>query len=179
MRLAAEVPVVPPKRRPSHLFSNYLLNPDNANVQQNNQNALKEQEFENKVADLMKAHSTITMMPYNGINLSEQPRIENYSSNGNNNDLLNFNNALSKEVKDAKSSDFDPPYFNLDKEKNINISSVKFGWFEGVFIRTSVNLLGVMLFMRMGWMSAQCGEFYYSVLENENEIFSFHYSLEN
>lgn len=26
-----------------------------------------------------------------------------------------------------------------------------------VFIRTSVNLLGVMLFMRMGWMSAQCG----------------------
>ncbi|RWS05726.1 solute carrier family 12 member 2-like protein, partial [Dinothrombium tinctorium] len=37
------------------------------------------------------------------------------------------------------------------------LSSEKFGWFEGVFVRTCVNLLGVMLFMRMGWMAGQAG----------------------
>jgi len=36
-------------------------------------------------------------------------------------------------------------------------SAVKFGWIEGVFVRTCVNLLGVMLFLRMGWMTGRAG----------------------
>jgi hypothetical protein len=44
-----------------------------------------------------------------------------------------------------------------DNSDDRGISAIKFGWFEGVFIRTSVNLLGVMLFMRMGWMAGQAG----------------------
>lgn len=164
-RLATDVPVIAPKRRASYLFPNYLRRQDNVTAHQNNQNMFREQEVEkesnnNKGADdVMNAHSTRCLQPYDGINLhlDEQPRIENYISNINSEDFTNFSSALNKEVKEARITDFVPPYFKLNMEKGINISSVKFGWFEGVFIRTSVNLLGVMLFMRMGWMSAQCG----------------------
>ncbi|XP_022243513.1 solute carrier family 12 member 2-like [Limulus polyphemus] len=35
--------------------------------------------------------------------------------------------------------------------------SYKFGWIRGVFIRCLLNIWGVMLFLRMGWMTAQAG----------------------
>lgn len=159
-KVASEVPVLSPKaRRASSLFPNYLRRTENLATQQNNQNLLKDQELNDPkvTTELMTAYSTRILEPYNGINpdLSEQPRIENYISNIDNNDFINFGNALSKEPR--RTTDFEPPCLSYDKEKHTGISNVKFGWFEGVFIRTSVNLLGVMLFMRMGWMSAQCG----------------------
>lgn len=150
-KFAYDVPVLAPKRRASVLFPNYLRRTDSINVQQNNQNTFKDQKFDDpndKVTELMTAYSTRCLEPYNGINISEIPRIENYQSMSTNfnNDFINFSNALSKS---ARSTDFEPLCFKYDNEKTTGISNVKFGWFEGVFIRTSVNLLGVMLFMRM------------------------------
>lgn len=43
------------------------------------------------------------------------------------------------------------------KPEDSGLSAKKFGWIEGVFVRTCVNLLGVMLFLRMGWMAGQAG----------------------
>ena len=36
-------------------------------------------------------------------------------------------------------------------------NSVKFGWFEGVFMRCLLNIWGVMLFLRLTWVIGQCG----------------------
>ncbi|GIX89108.1 solute carrier family 12 member 2 [Caerostris extrusa] len=38
-----------------------------------------------------------------------------------------------------------------------NTGAVKFGWIKGVYIRCLLNIWGVMLFLRMGWMTGQCG----------------------
>ncbi|KAG8192636.1 hypothetical protein JTE90_017198 [Oedothorax gibbosus] len=35
--------------------------------------------------------------------------------------------------------------------------ATKFGWIKGVYIRCLLNIWGVMLFLRMGWMTGQCG----------------------
>nr|XP_042902240.1 solute carrier family 12 member 1-like [Parasteatoda tepidariorum] len=35
--------------------------------------------------------------------------------------------------------------------------AIKFGWIKGVYIRCLLNIWGVMLFLRMGWMTGQCG----------------------
>ncbi|CAG2112238.1 unnamed protein product [Medioppia subpectinata] len=43
---------------------------------------------------------------------------------------------------------------NNESESN---PSSKFGWIDGVYIRTMMNLFGVMLFLRMGWMAGQAG----------------------
>lgn len=46
-------------------------------------------------------------------------------------------------------------------DKNKNEPSiegiVKFGWISGVFLRCILNIWGVMLFLRMGWMTGQAG----------------------
>ena len=133
-KVVSEVPVLSPKaRRASSLFPSYLRRTDNQHVQPNNQNLLKDQDPNDpKVTELMTAYSTRILEPYNGINLSEQPRIENYISNIDNidnNDFINFGNALSKETRRA--TDFEPPCLNYDKEEQTGISKVKFGWFEG------------------------------------------------
>ena len=36
-------------------------------------------------------------------------------------------------------------------------NSVKFGWFEGVFMRCLLNIWGVMLFLRLTWVVGQAG----------------------
>ena len=35
--------------------------------------------------------------------------------------------------------------------------SVKFGWFEGVFMRCLLNIWGVMLFLRLTWVVGHAG----------------------
>lgn len=127
-KVVSEVPVLSPKaRRASSLFPNYLRRTDSLQVAQNKQNLLKDPELnDSKITELMTAYSTRILEPYNGINLSEQPRIENYITN---NDFINFGNALSKEPRRA--TDFEPPCLNYDKEKHTGISNEKFGWFEG------------------------------------------------
>ncbi|GFW83420.1 DUF4817 domain-containing protein [Trichonephila clavipes] len=42
-------------------------------------------------------------------------------------------------------------------EKSVGKGAVKFGWIKGVYIRCLLNIWGVMLFLRMGWMTGQCG----------------------
>ena len=37
------------------------------------------------------------------------------------------------------------------------INSVKFGWFEGVFMRCLLNIWGVMLFLRLTWVVGHAG----------------------
>ncbi|KPM08222.1 hypothetical protein QR98_0067360 [Sarcoptes scabiei] len=52
------------------------------------------------------------------------------------------------------------PYTIDDKEINLNNylnqsqNGLKFGWINGVYIRTVLNIFGVMLFIRMGWITA-------------------------
>ena len=161
LKKSSDVPVIAPnKRRASSLFPIYLRRTDSINAEENNQNVLKEQQQqkeqenkieldidnsknENLISELMTAHSTRCLEPFNGVNMNEsQPRIENYITNFSN-DFLNLNGLFGKE---AKTTDFEPACL---KAKTTGISPVKFNWFEGVFIRTSVNLLGVMLFMRV------------------------------
>ena len=36
-------------------------------------------------------------------------------------------------------------------------NSVKFGWFEGVFMRCLLNIWGVMLFLRLTWVVGHAG----------------------
>ncbi|XP_054163033.1 solute carrier family 12 member 3-like [Oppia nitens] len=44
-----------------------------------------------------------------------------------------------------------------DNNEDSNVKSTKLGWIDGVYIRTMMNLFGVMLFLRMGWMAGQAG----------------------
>ena len=37
------------------------------------------------------------------------------------------------------------------------MNSVKFGWFEGVFMRCLLNIWGVMLFLRLTWVVGHAG----------------------
>ena len=37
------------------------------------------------------------------------------------------------------------------------VSSVKFGWFEGVYMRCLLNIWGVMLFLRLTWVVGHAG----------------------
>lgn len=41
-----------------------------------------------------------------------------------------------------------------DEEKS---QALKFGWFEGVFMRCLLNIWGVMLFLRLTWVVGQAG----------------------
>lgn len=34
---------------------------------------------------------------------------------------------------------------------------VKFGWIQGVFVRCLLNIFGVMLYLRVSWVSGQAG----------------------
>ena len=45
----------------------------------------------------------------------------------------------------------------LDKEKAAD-TSIKFGWFEGVYMRCLLNIWGVMLFLRLTWVVGQAGQ---------------------
>ncbi|XP_054720964.1 solute carrier family 12 member 1-like [Uloborus diversus] len=45
----------------------------------------------------------------------------------------------------------------LTSGKGQSTGAVKFGWVKGVYIRCLLNIWGVMLFLRMGWMTGQCG----------------------
>ncbi|XP_023228313.1 solute carrier family 12 member 2-like [Centruroides sculpturatus] len=42
-------------------------------------------------------------------------------------------------------------------DKQSSSGAVKFGWVRGVFLRCILNIWGVMLFLRMGWMTGQAG----------------------
>lgn len=64
---------------------------------------------------------------------------------------------MQSNIQSTTRSDATGPWNDLDKKFETGLSPVKFGWFEGVFVRTCVNLLGVMLFLRMGWMTGRAG----------------------
>jgi len=44
---------------------------------------------------------------------------------------------------------------DLENQKKGKV--IKFGWFEGVYMRCLLNIWGVMLFMRLTWVMGQCG----------------------
>lgn len=69
--------------------------------------------------------------------------------------LLFFQLTLHSTIKNDENGN--PNWGEIDKKPETGLSPVKFGWFEGVFVRTCVNLLGVMLFLRMGWMTGRAG----------------------
>jgi hypothetical protein len=48
--------------------------------------------------------------------------------------------------------------------KKINVEAppptsarLKFGWFQGVYVRCMLNILGVMLYLRISWIAGQAG----------------------
>ncbi|RWS25658.1 solute carrier family 12 member 2-like protein [Leptotrombidium deliense] len=132
--LPSENPVMAPrKRKVSHLIPAYLRR------RGSNINA------DGVAVAAINTDSTQNLQPYSIINNESFPSLKNY---------LKFPGK--RPSKDELS---DPGVVENAKfdESERGLSIEKFGWFEGVFVRTCVNLLGVMLFMRMGWMAGQAG----------------------
>ncbi|KAH9491151.1 hypothetical protein DERF_015883 [Dermatophagoides farinae] len=50
-----------------------------------------------------------------------------------------------------------PGDYQSDTNNDQESSSLKFGWINGVYIRTVLNIFGVMLFLRMGWITGNAG----------------------
>ncbi|XP_014780900.1 solute carrier family 12 member 3 isoform X2 [Octopus bimaculoides] len=82
------------------------------------------------------------------------PRAENYR------DLLSHvTNMKSRptldELHERTRKSFDP----VERKKSVSVaySGIKFGWIEGVLIRCMLNIFGVMLFLRLTWVTAQAG----------------------
>ena len=44
-----------------------------------------------------------------------------------------------------------------DRDKVNEKKAIKFGWFEGVYLRCLLGIWGVMLFLRLTWVVGQCG----------------------
>ena len=44
-----------------------------------------------------------------------------------------------------------------DSDKGNEKKAIKFGWFEGVYLRCLLGIWGVMLFLRLTWVVGQCG----------------------
>lgn len=47
----------------------------------------------------------------------------------------------------------------LDEDEKEEGKALKFGWFEGVYMRCLLNIWGVMLFLRLTWVVGQAGIF--------------------
>ena len=46
----------------------------------------------------------------------------------------------------------------MNGEKEAADTSIKFGWFDGVYMRCLLNIWGVMLFLRLTWVVGQAGK---------------------
>ena len=60
-----------------------------------------------------------------------------------------------EDSKYAKKMNLDGAEDSEESEKEVK--SLKFGWFEGVYMRCLLNIWGVMLFLRLTWVVGQAG----------------------
>ena len=60
-----------------------------------------------------------------------------------------------EDSKYAKKMNLDGAEESEESEKEVK--SLKFGWFEGVYMRCLLNIWGVMLFLRLTWVVGQAG----------------------
>ncbi|XP_074595857.1 solute carrier family 12 member 2-like [Brevipalpus obovatus] len=149
--LSSNNPVLPPKnRKPSIIFPSYLRR--NSNL-----------DCDSLTLPALQTESATNLQVYTTINHESIPRLENYSrdinSPGNRPtiDELHEPSKYESTIQNTIRSDDTAHWKSLESKPELGLSGVKFGWFEGVFVRTCVNLLGVMLFLRMGWMTGRAG----------------------
>ena len=62
---------------------------------------------------------------------------------------------LMEDSKHAKRMNIDENEECAEEEKEDK--ALKFGWFEGVYMRCLLNIWGVMLFLRLTWVVGQAG----------------------
>lgn len=84
------------------------------------------------------------------------PRMELYRN------ALTMNKRLVRptldELHNAYGNQAHDNYENLEEdEKPLASGAIKFGWIRGVYMRCLLNIWGVLLFLRMGWMVGQAG----------------------
>ncbi|XP_025017856.1 solute carrier family 12 member 2 isoform X2 [Tetranychus urticae] len=154
--LSMSNPVVPPKNRKSSIiFPSYLRRNGN---------------MDNDSLSTLQTESTNNLHVYTTINHESIPRLENYYRELGirgarptidelhepmKSDLSSSENTFIKNVSNDNSTW--TTVIESPAKPSTALTAVKFGWFEGVFVRTTVNLLGVMLFLRMGWMTGRAG----------------------
>ncbi|GFQ90541.1 solute carrier family 12 member 1, partial [Trichonephila clavata] len=85
-------------------------------------------------------------------NSEAAPRLESYR-----NSLTTHGYITRPTLEALHSSHQDSRPIITQAEKSVGKGAVKFGWIKGVYIRCLLNIWGVMLFLRMGWMTGQCG----------------------
>ncbi|XP_076332083.1 solute carrier family 12 member 2-like [Tachypleus tridentatus] len=81
------------------------------------------------------------------------PRVEHY--------LNSVDRAISRptldELRTVPANSYFSSKYDCDNQAEGGSEAVKFGWIRGVFLRCLLNIWGVMLFLRMGWMTAEAG----------------------
>ncbi|GFU03492.1 solute carrier family 12 member 2 [Nephila pilipes] len=85
-------------------------------------------------------------------NSEAAPRLESYR-----NSLTTHGYIPRPTLEALHSSHQDSRPIITQAETSEGKGAVKFGWIKGVYIRCLLNIWGVMLFLRMGWMTGQCG----------------------
>lgn len=84
-------------------------------------------------------------------NQEAAPRLESYRNS------LTMHKYMIRPTLDELHDAQQESYPSLAPGKGQKTGAVKFGWIKGVYIRCLLNIWGVMLFLRMGWMTGQCG----------------------
>ncbi|GBN65933.1 Bumetanide-sensitive sodium-(potassium)-chloride cotransporter [Araneus ventricosus] len=103
----------------------------------------------NSIFSEIFADSDCHLVDYNS---EAAPRLESYRNS------LTSHGIITRPTLEAlHGSQQDDCYPVLTTGKGDNKGAVKFGWIKGVYIRCLLNIWGVMLFLRMGWMTGQCG----------------------
>ncbi|XP_035208918.1 solute carrier family 12 member 2-like isoform X2 [Stegodyphus dumicola] len=93
-------------------------------------------------------NSEDSIMDYNQ---EAAPRLENYRNS------LTMHKYMIRPSLDELHEAHQESHPYLSSGKGEDKGAVKFGWIKGVYIRCLLNIWGVMLFLRMGWMTGQCG----------------------
>ncbi|GBM78309.1 Bumetanide-sensitive sodium-(potassium)-chloride cotransporter [Araneus ventricosus] len=132
--------VVPGRRRTSSL--NVQENTDGSGVTRKTSRA-------NSIFSEIFANSDCHLVDYNS---EAAPRLESYRNSLTSHGIIT--RPTLEALHGAKQDDCRPV---LTTGKGDNKGAVKFGWIKGVYIRCLLNIWGVMLFLRMGWMTGQCG----------------------
>ncbi|CAL1299875.1 unnamed protein product [Larinioides sclopetarius] len=132
--------VVPGRRRISSL--NVQENTDGSGLTRKTSRA-------NSIFSEIFANSDCHLVDYNS---EAAPRLESYR-----NSLTSHGFITRPTLEALHGSQQDDCRPVLTTGKGNDKGAVKFGWIKGVYIRCLLNIWGVMLFLRMGWMTGQCG----------------------
>uniref|UniRef100_A0A914X1C2 Solute carrier family 12 member 3 n=1 Tax=Plectus sambesii TaxID=2011161 RepID=A0A914X1C2_9BILA len=70
--------------------------------------------------------------------------------------------SIKLEITNSKGDRLGKQELSTNQVKNVeqrilSVARVKFGWLEGVFVRCILNILGVMLYLRISWVTGQAG----------------------